>query len=182
MIVLLIHKIFLPWPGLQWHRRNSIKSVFLDENIISWERIDQSHKSHNSPVPCPTLHHSEQKSVHLITVIWVNGTEQPSLTLERKCHHFYFKKLSKWVKCQLLGSIKMGLYITQIKSSLKTQVRSEWAITFSDNDQKSCTTYRSLEFISCIPDSFIGHTKEWIYKSSIIHKCCLLHIYMFLTT
>ena len=35
--------------------------------------IDQSHNSHNAPVPYPTMHRSEQKCAHFCSELWDMG-------------------------------------------------------------------------------------------------------------
>ena len=55
------------------------KCIFFTENDCTLAEfvpecpIHQSHKSHNAPVPYPTMHHSEQKCSHFCSECWIVG-------------------------------------------------------------------------------------------------------------
>ena len=48
-------------------------------NVLIWYEIDLINKSHNAPVPYPTMHHSEQKCAHFCYEWCIVGYETGAL-------------------------------------------------------------------------------------------------------
>ena len=181
------------------------KCIFCTENDCTLAEfvpecpIHQSHKSHNAPVPYPTMHHSEQKCSHFCSECWIVGYGTGELwdlwlrSIDNKsilvwlmawCHYentYQGRVFLLSLLASLLHFLFLCFMIMSLTRGCKKQNNPRSRSQVKVSDGAMCINYISHRFMqttitvmvnSLTPNDAICH--EWFWSAMVQVMACWL--------
>ena len=119
--------------------------------------VSQSHKSHNAPVPYPTMHHSEQECAHFFCKCFYVGSSVGPLgklsEIRMEIQSFSFRECIENVVCENGGHFAERRWVKIHATQTKQSKTKQWACFMDFNEYAVTvliTVYRSHNCVTIV--------------------------------